>query len=413
MQNELGMDVPHAVVKRAKDKECIQGVKYVYKDGVYGDKFPAASIGGKKATRFGSIDRADANKVSLGSGWVAFMSPSYADVTVTNSGSKPESKKNTFSNVKSDGNDKSTTRNINSAPNFLLSIKRGYDFFRGFIRLKVSVTNNTSLVLTDVELDFHYDEKNLHLGRSEPDYDLKKERFHLGNIHANMSKSIAVYFEPMMCSKGTVIDCIVTYKDATGHLQTAKMEPERIEVTCPILKSDHGINIARLCQLIETLPCKDSRIYGIRSDYDALGLKNSLLSTMQNYDLRHLRTLRTNDDGQYEMWFYSRTKVKTNDIVLRLSISSKERTVELFAATADAQSLTGLLADMGREVYKAIEKEIKGKELVYQVFNVNITDSIIQRSNLLSFCDMHDNCEGDVVVDNSVVHRSKIASIDR
>jgi hypothetical protein len=247
----------------------------------------------------------------------------------------------------------------------------------------------------------------------EPEYDKRTERIHLGNIHANMSKSIAVCFEPMICSKGTVIDCIVTYKDATGQLQNVKMQPMKIEVTCPILKSDSDINVARLYELIGTLPCKDSRIYGIRSAFDVRELKNDLSDAMHKYDIQHLRTIRTSDMDQFEMWFYSRTKVRTDDIVLRLSICSKERTVELFAATDDARSLTGLLADMGREIQKAIEKNIKGKEQVYQVFNLSIKDSVVQRSNLLSHCDLNDECRSDIVIEDSIIQRSTPSLSDR
>jgi hypothetical protein len=68
------------------------------------------------------------------------------------------------------------------------------------------------------------------------------------------------------------------------------------------------------------------------------------------------------------------------------------------------------LADMGHEVHKAIEKDIIGKEQVYQVFNVNITDFVIQRSNLLSYCDLHDNYEGDLVIEDIVVQNSSVGS---
>lgn len=410
MMNELGMDVPSSVAKKASDKGCIKGVRYVYKDGKYGGKFPAASIGGKKATRFGNMDSANANKVDLGSGWVAFTSPSYAGVRVTDSKTSNVNKRISSSNVSIKNSGRSLNTMGSDVASSQIKIMRGYDFFQGLIRLKIAVVNNTSLVLTDVELDLHYDEKNLHLIRSEPDYDIRKGRFQLGNIYADMSKTIAVFLEPMMCSKGTLIDCIVNYKDATGKLHTTKMEPERIEVTCPVLKSDIDINIARLHQLIDTLPCRDSRGYSIESDFDMSKLKSRLQGAVQNYDIRHLRTLHTNDEEQYEMWFYSSTKVNGSDIVLRLSISSKDRTVELFAATKDAGSLTGLLADMGREVQRSIEKEIKDKEQVYQIFNVNITDSVIQRSNLLSYCDLNDNCEGDIIIDNSIVQRSNIGN---
>ncbi|WP_244603657.1 formylglycine-generating enzyme family protein [Methanococcoides sp. AM1] len=82
MKNELGMEVPPSVCEKAKEKGCHQGVKYVYMDGDYGGKLPASTIGGKKATRFWNINSANANKVNLGSGWVAFTSPSDGGVNI-------------------------------------------------------------------------------------------------------------------------------------------------------------------------------------------------------------------------------------------------------------------------------------------------------------------------------------------
>ena len=83
MINEIGMEVPPEVVMKAREYGCIKGIKYVYKDGEYGRKrFPASSIGGTKATRFGNMDSVKANKVELGNGWVAFKSPTHGGVNI-------------------------------------------------------------------------------------------------------------------------------------------------------------------------------------------------------------------------------------------------------------------------------------------------------------------------------------------
>jgi len=83
MRNEIGMEVPTEVLKKAKKLGCIKDGKYVYKDGQFGaKKFPASSIGGTKATRFGNMESVKANKVDLGNGWVAFMSPSHGGVNI-------------------------------------------------------------------------------------------------------------------------------------------------------------------------------------------------------------------------------------------------------------------------------------------------------------------------------------------
>ncbi len=91
MRNELGMEIPLEVVKKAEELGCIKrydrlsntyAYKYVYKKGHYGGKYPASSIGGNKATRFGNWESVNANEVDLSTGWVAFKSPTYGGINI-------------------------------------------------------------------------------------------------------------------------------------------------------------------------------------------------------------------------------------------------------------------------------------------------------------------------------------------
>lgn len=83
MRNELGIEVPLEILDNAKKNGCIKDGLYVYKDGQYGVKiFPASSIGGTKATRFGNMQSVEANKIELGDGWVAFRSPTHGGINI-------------------------------------------------------------------------------------------------------------------------------------------------------------------------------------------------------------------------------------------------------------------------------------------------------------------------------------------
>ena len=72
--NELGHEVPQEVAQRAQQQGCLGGIRFVYRDGDYGDKHPMASIGCKMARRFGSTNYQN-YKVPLADGWIAFRSP--------------------------------------------------------------------------------------------------------------------------------------------------------------------------------------------------------------------------------------------------------------------------------------------------------------------------------------------------
>lgn len=390
MKNEVGTDIPPEIERRAREKGCHQGIKYVYKDGNYGDKYPAASIGGQKATRFRNLNSANSHKVQIGKGWVAFESPSH---------------KGYSSQVRIQSKDIST---IEKRPENKLSITRETEFFQGFVCLKMSVCNEASLVCTDVVLDFDYDEDILRMDRYEPKYKSRNEKVKLGNIPSNDSKTVTIWFEPMTCVKSSTINCLISYKDAGGRLQTTQMKPKNISVVCPIMKTDSDINIGRLKELIESLPCKDSRTYKIKTKFDIKELVYELRKVIKRYDIKHLRTLHTIDEKNYEMWFYSKTKVNKTDIVIKIGVSYKEKVVELFAATETAESLTGLLSKTGREVHSAIEREVQSKGTVNQIINLTIKDSIVQRSNLLNSCDMEGNCTDNVVIEDSIFQRSTV-----
>jgi hypothetical protein len=75
MKDECGDEIPEEIVAKAKAIGCIKDAWYVYRDGRYGKKRPAVSLGCQKAARFRSDDFQE-YKVLLGDGYVAFRSPS-------------------------------------------------------------------------------------------------------------------------------------------------------------------------------------------------------------------------------------------------------------------------------------------------------------------------------------------------
>jgi len=289
-----------------------------------------------------------------------------------------------------------------------LSIARETEFYQGFIRFKMSVTNTSSFMVNNVALEFDFDMYSLRMDKHEPDYPIKNGKILLGNISGNTSKTIAVYFEPMICSKNADINCQINYKDAKGQPKTAHMNTKSIRVVCPIMHTDSDINIGRLKELIENLPYRDSKVYQVQGGFDAEVLKIMSHEVVQKHDVKHIRTLHTKNSKALEIWYYGKTKVNKHDIVIKISVSSETQSIELFAATQIAESLTGVLAEVGRELMSEIESKTASNGNIQQVFNVTVKDSIIQRSNLLSSCDINGNCTGDVVIEDNLVQHSNV-----
>ncbi len=80
--------IPFEIRKKAEDLGC-RNTKYIYRDGDYGNKYPTASIGGKKCTPFRNLKRAEMFKLYLGPGWVVFQSPSAQKIKWGNSDLPP------------------------------------------------------------------------------------------------------------------------------------------------------------------------------------------------------------------------------------------------------------------------------------------------------------------------------------
>lgn len=83
--NCLGVPVLADVAAKAEELGCVGGVKYVYQEGEYGKKYPVASIGCRRATRFRSQSY-ERFKIELIPGWVAFESPSSGSERQTGKG---------------------------------------------------------------------------------------------------------------------------------------------------------------------------------------------------------------------------------------------------------------------------------------------------------------------------------------
>jgi formylglycine-generating enzyme required for sulfatase activity len=75
----------------------------------------------------------------------------------------------------------------------------------------------------------------------------------------------------------------------------------------------------------------------------------------------------------------------------------------------DPKDITGLLAEVGRNLTKEFDKIGK----VQPVFNVVVKNSMVKGSNLLSFCDLDGICGGNVVIEDSFVDGTNVASWNR
>jgi tetratricopeptide (TPR) repeat protein len=282
---------------------------------------------------------------------------------------------------------------------------RAFEYYAGSIRVKVSVKNPSLFTIHDVFLDIETDEKILLLEHHEPEYQLRKGKIELGNINPQNDRTVSLYLEPLICAKeGTDINCHVIYKDAEGKPGSIEMQPLRIQAVCPIFETKEPINVGMLKGLIEELPKTDTKILLVPRSINGNTIVTLCRGSLQSHDIQHISTLIR--ESVTELWYYGRTKVTLKDIVIKLGIVKDRDCVEITAWSNDSKDLTGLLAELSRNITEDLSKWGN----VQKIFNVTIKDSIVQRTNLMSFCDAEGKCSGDVTIADSVVMGSNILS---
>ena len=280
-----------------------------------------------------------------------------------------------------------------------IQLLRESEFIRGFVRMKVAVTNTAKIVATDVSLDLHFDSQVLRLDRVEPEYNMVGYKVQLGNLNKGEKKTIAFYLDPQICMT-TSVEGVATFKNVEGKLHTCQLRPKEINVVCPIFFTEESANTAMLRNLISSkLSSQDSKLFTIP---DGLSFKDALecaKSAVSGREIRFVRDFTLPSPYQAEAWFYGVTKVKKHQLVMKASVLEETNSIEIFVAGTEPSTIAGLLAELGHDFQEKLRE--RGKP-IHQITNVTIKDSIINRSTLL-FCD-----EGDISIDDSVVNKTEV-----
>jgi hypothetical protein len=238
------------------------------------------------------------------------------------------------------------------------------EFFQGFVRLKVAVRNDTKTVITNVATDISYDVNVLRVARIQPEYEMSGAKVFLGTIGPREKKTVAYYLDPLICQESDV-DGTASYKDSEGAFHTITMKRRRADIVCPIFFTEENANTAMLKRLIkEELVEQDSKLFTIPKilvPADALALAKEVI---RGHDVRFVREfIEEGEENAFrgEAWFYGVTKVKKDKMVIRTSVWEERKTVEFFVASSRMEAITGLLAELGQNLNRALKDKYLGR----------------------------------------------------
>jgi len=240
-----------------------------------------------------------------------------------------------------------------------VTVLSAVDFHRGFVRLKAAAVNSTDVLIADVTFDVHYNPDMLRLERVEPEtVKVKGDRATLGNVKPGERVTVAFLFDPQIC-QSTDIDGHITYYDARGEAHSMEMKRRHAEVVCPIFFTREHANTAMLQRLIrDTLTARDTKVFRYPTELSPEVVLSLGKAAVGDRDVQLVREFAQGGPPFYaEVWYYGETKVKGYQIVLRLGVVEEERALEFFAASTAIEPVTGLLAELRRELDEVMGQE--------------------------------------------------------
>jgi hypothetical protein len=152
-----------------------------------------------------------------------------------------------------------------------------------------------------------------------------------------------------------------------GTVLQARMKRRPVDIVCPIFYTKETVNVAMLKRLLKELSYDDSRVYLIAQTEKLREAYEVAKSTVKAHDVRFVREFIEDDPFKGEAWFYGEVNETGERLVIRTSVDSDIDFLEIYVASSNLASLTGLLAELGSVFRKKIEeKGIEKDEILLQ-----------------------------------------------
>jgi hypothetical protein len=269
-----------------------------------------------------------------------------------------------------------------------IQVKSAIEFYQGYVRLKVAVQNSLKTIITDAAFRLEWSKEALRLSRTEPEYPMDGSTVILGNIKPGEKKTVAYYLDPLICQE-SYLDGTLMYFDSFGKKQTADMKRRPADIVCPIFYTMETVNVAMLKRLLKELKYSDRRIYEVRSRPTLKAAFKLAKGVARGHDVKEVRELSEDKPFEAEAWFYGETKMSEEKLVIRIAARENIGYLELFVASGNLASLTGLLAELGHEFIK----KVKGQGIMSNVLPSVDDDIRDQIDNTMLLLDKYAEAE--------------------
>jgi len=182
-------------------------------------------------------------------------------------------------------------------------------------------------------------------------------------IKKDEKTTVAIYLDPVIC-QSSHIDCTVEYTDEFGLAGTGEMKTRAVDVVCPLFYTPETINVAMLKRLLGEMGYKDSRVFGISDTVSLKHVYALALEAVKGHDIRFVREFEEEEPWRVESWFYGEVQDTEERLVIKVAADAASEYIEVFVASGNLASMTGLLAELSSDVMGKVKGEdLKGNEL--------------------------------------------------
>jgi hypothetical protein len=268
-------------------------------------------------------------------------------------------------------------------PEEYVSILSGVEFFRGYVKVKFAVSNDLDNVITDANVKIIVKQDSLRIGWVEPaDHALQGDNIHIGNVQPGEKVQFNLFLDPLVCS-ASFVDATLAFKDAKGDLYSIVMSRRKADVVCPTFHTDQDINVAMLRKMITEFAHHDTKVYTLPEGLWAEEAFKMGMSVIEGHNVKLVREF-TETAPVYaaEGWYYGKTQIKKDEVVMRISVSREHNSLEFFVGSSDQAVIAGLLAEFGHE----LNRRLKNKGLIQKdIKHLDLTDKdrVARKSQLL------------------------------
>jgi len=227
---------------------------------------------------------------------------------------------------------------------------RDFDYVGGQIRFKIVIANKTKFVITAIRVDLDIP-KEFKLVRILPETsleDLNRGLSKIDKLMPNASQGIDYYLEPMTCGNGVLVG-FVKYQDAQGNFKSLDLKPREVAIKCPLVFKPEEANVAMIRNLMTTLT-EDYRRWALpTTPHESFKL---LHETVTQFEINHIQAYQLSEapeELEMESWYYTRAKTTNHPLVIKITVSERQNTLDLMIACESMAELTGLLSKISED----------------------------------------------------------------